>query len=241
MSTDDTITAWGNHVDGAVALTKAARHRSVQRSLSRYAIFRAVRTMMVRAPWLCLLSPVANWLQITSCVQRSKPVDDFPGTKGWVGHGDISEENAANRLTLDLHRLAQSSGAGEPAHDNPLRCLTRDWRPSESWTLHSWSTRISKTGIGLCPQSGSIESLESSMRRCRPEDIALAEKWPGEQHVYHDVPLASIMNDYRVCRIFCPRSHHGMCHVARLLVSYVDVDGAYDHVRLRHSANGGRD
>jgi hypothetical protein len=27
----------------------------------------------------------------------------------------------------------------------------------------------------------------------------------GEQHVYHDVPLASIVNDYRVCRIFCMR------------------------------------
>jgi hypothetical protein len=38
-----------------------------------------------------------------------------------------------------------------------------------------------------------------------PEDIANAEKWPGEQHAYHDVPLASIMNDYRVCRIFCRR------------------------------------
>jgi hypothetical protein len=30
-------------------------------------------------------------------------------------------------------------------------------------------------------------------------------KWPGEQHVYNDVPLASIVNDYRVCRIFCRR------------------------------------
>lgn len=38
-----------------------------------------------------------------------------------------------------------------------------------------------------------------------PDDIALAERWPGEQHVYHDVPLASIINDYRVCRIFCRR------------------------------------
>lgn len=37
------------------------------------------------------------------------------------------------------------------------------------------------------------------------DDITLVEKWPGEQHVYHDVPLASIMNDYRVCRIFCRR------------------------------------
>jgi hypothetical protein len=37
------------------------------------------------------------------------------------------------------------------------------------------------------------------------EELALTEKWPGEQHVYTDVPLASIVNDYRVCRIFCRR------------------------------------
>jgi hypothetical protein len=37
------------------------------------------------------------------------------------------------------------------------------------------------------------------------EDLAITEKWPGEQHIYNDVPLASIVNDYRVCRIFCRR------------------------------------
>jgi hypothetical protein len=37
------------------------------------------------------------------------------------------------------------------------------------------------------------------------EEIGVTEKWPGEQHVYTDVPLASIVNDYRVCRIFCRR------------------------------------
>jgi hypothetical protein len=37
------------------------------------------------------------------------------------------------------------------------------------------------------------------------EDLATTEKWPGEQHIYNDVPLASIVNDYRVCRIFCRR------------------------------------
>jgi hypothetical protein len=35
------------------------------------------------------------------------------------------------------------------------------------------------------------------------EDAATATMWTGEQHVYHDTPIASILNDYRVCRIFC--------------------------------------
>lgn len=38
-----------------------------------------------------------------------------------------------------------------------------------------------------------------------PDDVQAAESWLGPQHAYHDVPLASIVNDYRVCRIFCQR------------------------------------
>lgn len=46
MSTDDTITAWGNHVDGAVALTKLRGMDQFNDPMS-HAMFRAVRTMMV--------------------------------------------------------------------------------------------------------------------------------------------------------------------------------------------------
>jgi hypothetical protein len=46
MSTDDTITAWGNHVDGAVALTKMRGTDQFSDPMS-HAMFRAVRTMMI--------------------------------------------------------------------------------------------------------------------------------------------------------------------------------------------------
>lgn len=46
MSTDDTITAWGNHVDGAVALTKLRGREQFEDPMS-HDVFRAVRTMMV--------------------------------------------------------------------------------------------------------------------------------------------------------------------------------------------------
>jgi hypothetical protein len=38
-----------------------------------------------------------------------------------------------------------------------------------------------------------------------PDDVSTAGSWVGPQHAYHDVSLASIVNDYRVCRIFCQR------------------------------------
>lgn len=53
------------------------------------------------------------------------------------------------------------------------------------------------------------------------EDPATAERWIGEQHVYHDVPLASIVNDYRVCRIFCNR-------VIMACVSWLAVNPKHD-------------
>jgi hypothetical protein len=61
-----------------------------------------------------------------------------------------------------------------------------------------------------------------------PEDVALAEKWPGEQHVYHDVPLASIMNDYRVCRIFCRRVIMACVTWLSFGGTFVDRDGVWD-------------
>ena len=50
MSTDDTIDAWEHHVDGAVALTKLRGVDQFKTSMSR-AVFRAVRTMMVRTQY----------------------------------------------------------------------------------------------------------------------------------------------------------------------------------------------
>lgn len=186
MSTDDTITAWGNHVDGAVALTKLRGTDQFNDPMS-HAMFRAVRTMM-----------------ITSCVQRSKPIDSFPGQKGWIGESDIASENAANRLTLiciDLPNLrARANRLTSTLYDSAEELEARqiiDFAQLVDGNLEEWYRT-------LPPEwKHRIIGVESSMSS--DIDVANAEKWPGEQHAYHDVPLASIMNDYRVCRIFCRR------------------------------------
>ncbi|KAF2994263.1 hypothetical protein E8E13_002116 [Curvularia kusanoi] len=184
MSTDDSITAWGNHVDGAVALTKLRGTDQFNDPMS-HAMFRAVRTMM-----------------ITSCVQRSKPIDSFPGQSGWIGESDIASENAANRLTLiciDLPNLRAranklTSTLFDATEEKEARQII-DFAQLVDGNLEEWYRT-------LPPEwKHQIIGVESQI----PEDIANAEKWPGEQHAYHDVPLASIMNDYRVCRIFCRR------------------------------------
>ncbi|KAI4644247.1 hypothetical protein J4E93_006147 [Alternaria ventricosa] len=201
MSTDDTITAWGNHVDGAVALTKLRGMEQFNDPMS-HAMFRAVRTMM-----------------ITSCVQRSKPIDSFPGTGGWVGNGDISEENAANRLTLiciDLPNLRARANIltttpYDPAYGSEAKQIL-DLAQMVDGNLEEWYHTL--------PLEWKHRIIGVSSDTIPPEEIALAERWPGEQHVYHDVSLASIINDYRVCRIFCRR-------VIMACVTWLSIGGNY--------------
>ncbi|RYN25698.1 hypothetical protein AA0113_g5168 [Alternaria arborescens] len=209
MSTDDTITAWGNHVDGAVALTKLRGMDQFNDPIS-HAMFRAVRTMM-----------------ITSCVQRSKPIDSFPGAGGWVGKGDISEENAANRLTLiciDLPNLRARANTltttpYDPAYESEAKQIL-EFAQMVDDNLEEWYRTL--------PPEWKHRIIGVVSERLAPEDIALAEKWPGEQHVYHDVPLASIMNDYRVCRIFCRRVIMACVTWLSFSGNYADGDEAWN-------------
>lgn len=137
-------------------------------------------------------------------MQRSKPVDDFPGTKGWVGHGDITDENAANRLTLiciDLPNLRARANLltttpYSPSHESDAKQIL-DFAQMVDGNLEEWYRTL--------PPEWKHRIIGVVSETIPPDELALAEKWPGEQHVYHDVPLASIMNDYRVCRIFCRR------------------------------------
>ncbi|KAH7118989.1 hypothetical protein B0J11DRAFT_552246 [Dendryphion nanum] len=183
MSTDATIIAWGNHVDGAVTLTKLRGTDQFKDPISRD-IFRAVRTMM-----------------ITSCVQRSKPIESFPGQKGWIAN-DINEENAANRLTLicmDLPNIrARANALAGTDFDAAQELEARDileFAQMVDTNLQQWYDTL--------PNEWHYRTV--GMQYDIPEDLATAETWQGPLHVYQDVPLASIVNDYRVCRIFCQR------------------------------------
>ncbi|KAF2711504.1 hypothetical protein K504DRAFT_475337 [Pleomassaria siparia CBS 279.74] len=182
MSTDDTIDAWENHVDGAVALTKLRGTDQFKTSMSR-AVFRAVRTMM-----------------ITSCVRRAKPVEPFPGIHGWTVND--GEDNAANRLTvicMDLPSIRARANAltqtpYDPSHESEAIKILEFTQVVDSNLLQWYQT---------LPSDWHYQTV--GMVYEMPEDVAEAGEWPGPQHSYYDVPLASIVNDYRVCRIFCNR------------------------------------
>jgi hypothetical protein len=140
-------------------------------------------------------------LQLTNCIQHKKPVDEFPGEQGWMGEAATSE-NAANRLTIismDLPAIRtrfedlQQSQPGEAtvAEAQSLLEATRMMDTNlQTWALtlpSSWNYRT----VSVVPEIVG--------------EIYLAEAWPGPQHAYDDVFISSIINDYRVSRIFCQR------------------------------------
>jgi hypothetical protein len=220
MSTDDTIAAWGNHVDGAVALTKLRGTEQFDNEMS-HAIFRAVRTMMVSQD-MKLTSKPNKPIQITSCVQRSKPIDSFPSATGWIGNGAFSDENVANRLTLiciDLPSLRARANLLTTTPHNPNDEAEAkqilEFAQTVDGNLAKWYSTLppewKHSTIGI------VSDIPAD------EDLTVTEKWPGEQHIYTDVPLASIVNDYRVCRIFCRR-------VIMACINWLSIGGHVDEV-----------
>lgn len=114
----------------------------------------------------------------------------------------MSEENAANRLTLiciDLPNIraranALSTTPYDPAHESEARSIM-EFAQMVDANLNDWYQTL--------PTEWQYRTV--GMVYELPEDVSEAESWVGPQHAYHDVPLASIVNDYRVCRIFCQR------------------------------------
>ncbi|KAF2753762.1 hypothetical protein EJ05DRAFT_489931 [Pseudovirgaria hyperparasitica] len=171
---------WNHHVDGAVALVKMRGTEQFNNPQS-YNIFRAVRSMM-----------------LTNCVQRKKPVDTFPGENGWKGKD--TEENAANRLTMismelpEIRSRFETLQSGQASGDvsTEVNALLQSTKKMDAG-LENWAATLPSTWN---PQIISI--VEDS-----DTDIMLCPEWPGPQHIYNDVFVSNIQNDYRVTRIFC--------------------------------------
>lgn len=126
MSTDDTITAWGNHVDGAVALTKLRGREQFEDPMS-HDVFRAVRTMMVHTPLAPtqLLSLIIIDHILCSTFQTHRL---FPRRQRLAC---ILPVRRKRRQPPDphMHRPPQHPLPRQRPHQNPLRSLPRAGSP----------------------------------------------------------------------------------------------------------------
>ena len=128
-------------------------------------------------------------------------MESFPGINGWIAN-DISEENAANRLTLICIDLPDIRARG---HDLLHKAYSPSKEPEVMQVLQM--ARMVDDNLQQWYLTLPVEWHHHTVGIFNGplEDPTTADRWPGEQHVYHDVPVASIVNDYRVCRIFCQR------------------------------------
>lgn len=117
----------------------------------------------------------------------------------WVGDGD-STENAANRLTIISMDL--------PAIRTRYEAL-RYSEPNESLKSEARSLfeLVKKMDADLLewvqslPPSWQYKIVSIAQEITGP--LHLAEAWTGPQHTHEDLFICSIVNDYRVSRIFC--------------------------------------
>ncbi|TKA79206.1 hypothetical protein B0A49_03191 [Cryomyces minteri] len=180
-SSDLSMSAWLRHIEGAIALVKSRGTEQFNNPQS-LSLFRAVRTQM-----------------LTSCIQRSAPVEDFPGAQGWMSDKDLTP-NAANRLTAasmkvpDIRALAKKALAlpKTPSNESEVLALMQASEDADT-DLRRWEETL----------PGLWDYLTVAVVTSVPEDLENSETWSGPIHIYEDMHIASVRNNQRVSRIFC--------------------------------------
>ena len=197
-SSDNTRALWNRHINGAVTLVKM-RGDSMKSDPTSLHLFRAVRAHMVRLIMSFPIVPTLTVPQLTATIQQQKTVEDFPTDQGW--HLDEQLElNAAHRLTLicmDLPNIkfyAQDLLAREKTSSTivAMMKLIRVAKSTDN-ALEHWALTLDPIWE---PRINSIIADE-------PEDLETAPFWKGPVHVYNDLSVVSVWNDYRLSRIFC--------------------------------------
>lgn len=193
-------TAWSSHIEGAVALAKL-RGADDWKSEESIGIFRAIRSGMVLVPHSPLSCTSTDVVQLTKAIQSATPVDEFPGPKGWLCDDD-KETNHANRLSIislglpNVRRYAQDVIAQTPGpqKDAELRYLIKMAQEIDGQFEHWYLT---------LPDTWGCRTIR--MQHTEPTDLYSSPQWVGPIHVYDDLFIANIINDYRISRIFCQK------------------------------------
>jgi hypothetical protein len=142
---------------------------------------------------------MANMTKLTATIQQQKTVEDFPSPRGWLCDEDLNV-NAANRLTLisiDLPNIkfhAQDLLAREktPGTIVEMMKLVRLAKTTDS-ALEHWALTLDKVW----------EPRVKMYITEEPKDVETAHCWKGPVHVYNDLSVATVWNDYRISRVFC--------------------------------------
>ncbi|KAK7552588.1 hypothetical protein IWX49DRAFT_559987 [Phyllosticta citricarpa] len=175
-STNDSITAWKNHVSGAVTLTKLRGADGFSTVQSRK-IFHAVRAMM-----------------LSCAIQKCTPLEDFSSSTDW----HVKDEIPPNRLTHMSMGVANIRAQLKQVLDMPDGVQ----KVNEARKLLQAATEVDtslQSWLQWLP--GVWQPRTVAMVHDLGPDVQQATRWIGPVHVYPDIYAAHVLNDYRVCRI----------------------------------------
>ncbi|KAL1311048.1 hypothetical protein AAFC00_001262 [Neodothiora populina] len=203
-ASDNTITAWSNHVDGATALVRA-RGSSQFANTQSLSLFRAARTQM-----------------LTNCIRQEIPPPPFPGERGWLGDGVYTGElQDLTQCAIDLsHLLSQAKDLLKQERSPPtMRTMSNFIEIAYALTV-----RMTKIVPSL-PDSWQPRTI--AYINTEPEDPGSAEAWVGPVHAYTDVYIASVLNKLRSVCMFS--TWIVMDCIAWLFPDSHELDGRWQH------------
>ena len=182
-SSDHSVQAWTQHIEGAVAMVKARGVKQFE-SAQSIALFRAVRIQM-----------------LTLAVQQKKPIDDFPGPRGWLS--DI-EKSKASSFDL-IEPSIQLPSILSKAKDITYLEYTPETTDNVTILLQeACKVQQSLTDLELyMPLNWGYQSVANVGETFNSKDIEQIEVWPGPIHIYKDVRTASIRNYFRISQMLC--------------------------------------
>lgn len=182
-SSEHSVQAWAKHIDGAVTIVKARGTKQFDDARALL-LFRAVRTQM-----------------LTSSIQQRKAIPDFPGPRGWMSDSE-SEETAASSLlqfSVELPNLLArakilfaSEQNGESISE--VTALLHQAFEIQQALLH-WESHM--------PAQWCCSSVANIPSKPNMENVEEMQTWPGVLHIYQDVHVACVRNNYRISQMLC--------------------------------------
>lgn len=182
-SSDHSNPAYAKHVEGAIAIVKARGVKQFDNPQS-LSLFRSVRAQM-----------------LANAVQQHKPVDDFPGPKGWLSDLPDIETDAAKLLECSIALPGFVSNAKYSLQQHRTAASTKDIEKllnqglSFQQTLRKWELYM--------PSKWTYQSTPGVTCTVDQETVDDMEAWPGPMHTYEDINIASIRNNNRVNQMLC--------------------------------------
>lgn len=147
--------------------------------------------------------PRTNNNKLTASIQQGRTVEEFPSVNGWKCDADLGV-NAANRLTMiclnlpNIKYYAQDLLSRDKTSSTVIDMMTliRTAKDIDS-ELEHWANTLPDFW------NPSTKTIFTGEMPDDKEFLKKAEFWPGPIHVYGDLSIANVWNDYRVSRIFC--------------------------------------